>query len=454
MEIKTFPLIHAYRPNAPIMFGHGGYVSQTDFVVRVVRLSQMLPDTPYLINLCKDRYAFALVFCAALVRGVVNILPPNRHPKTLEEVAIDYPDCCAVVDDDEAPSGMSVMDFRVQALDIDLLDGTPIPDLPRLDGEQLAAIAFTSGTTGKSLPIRKLWRTFVGTARALAVRLVPPGKRPVIVATVPSQHMYGLEMTVMMALHGGCVMDSRHPFYPDDVESILTSFGAFSLLVTTPVHLRALIGANVKMPALMKVISATAPLAREVAAEVEQLCQAPVEEVFGCTEAGSIATRRTLKENIWTMLDGMSLEVSEGLNGGAVLVHGRQLPDIPKVEDRLVLVNQYQFQYLGRPQDMANIAGKRASLSDITLKLLAIDGVDDGIVFMPDEVVGRNDRRLSRPAALIVSELPLHVVRAALSKKVDSVFLPRPIKKVAALPRNDTGKLLHSMLHDLWESCR
>lgn len=448
MQNDKLPLIHAYQPAAPIMFSRGQPLTQQNFITQVVALSRRLPDTSYLINLCRDRYDFALVFCAALVKGMVNLLPPNRQLQTLEEVAVDYSDCCVVIDSDEELPKIVTIDLRLETLETGLLNTEQEPDLPQLKADQVAAIAFTSGTTGKPSANRKLWGTLVGTARMLAARFVLPGERPVIVATVPSQHMYGLEMTLMMALQGGCIMDSRHPFYADDIASTLASLPCPRLLVTTPVHLRAMLGASVAMPELSKVISATAPLARRQAEEVETRLQAPLEEVYGCTEAGSMATRRTSSENNWTLLDGMSLMASKTASDDAMFVQGPQLAESVQVEDRLELVDQHHFRLLGRSVDMIDVGGKRASLADLSLKLLAIEGVDDGVVFMADDEE-RQDKQPRRPVALVVSRLSLHAIRVALAQRVDPVFLPRPIKKIAALPRNDTGKLSIPLLQEL-----
>lgn len=451
MQNGEFPLIHPYQPTAPIMLIRGRQVSQQTFIARATALSQRLPDTPYLVNLCRDRYDFALVFCAALLKGVVNLLPPNRQLQTLEEMTADYPDCCAVVNGEEKLPEMVTMNLRAEMPGIELLDSEPKLDLPWLQGKQPAAIVFTSGTTGKPSSNRKLWRTLVGTSRMLTTRFVVSGERPVIVATVPSQHMYGLEMTLMMALQGGCIMDSRHPFYTSDIASALASLSGARLLVTTPVHLRAMMGTGVMMPEITKVISATAPLAKELAAEVESLFLAPVEEIYGCTEAGSIATRRTINENNWTLLDGMSLGVHNTPAGRVIHAQGHHLTDVVPLGDSLELIDPHHFCLLGRSVDMINVGGKRASLADITLKLLAIEGVDDGVVFMADEVAGKEDSRPRRPVALVVSRLSLQAIRAALAQKVDPVFLPRPVKKVVSLPRNDTGKLSVSLLQQLFK---
>jgi acyl-coenzyme A synthetase/AMP-(fatty) acid ligase len=50
-------------------------------------------------------------------------------------------------------------------------------------------------------------------------------------------------------------------------------------------------------------------------------------------------------------------------------------------------------------------------------------------------------------AALVVApELEEAAVLAALREVVDPVYLPRPLKRVAALPRNATGKLPRAAL--------
>ena len=94
---------------------------------------------------------------------------------------------------------------------------------------------------------------------------------------------------------------------------------------------------------------------------------------------------------------------------------------------------------------MVKVGGKRESLSDLNLRLLAIESVEDGVIFMP----GPDARR---PAALVVSkQLQPRDVRAALSRHIDAVFLPRPIFLVDRLPRQETGKLARSELIRVYE---
>ena len=87
---------------------------------------------------------------------------------------------------------------------------------------------------------------------------------------------------------------------------------------------------------------------------------------------------------------------------------------------------------------MVKIGGKRESLSGLTCKLIRINGVDDGVFFIPKEI-GENRLRL---AVLVVSSvLNKDEIMKALAQQIDSVFLPRPIKIVDRLPYNRLGKL-------------
>jgi len=88
---------------------------------------------------------------------------------------------------------------------------------------------------------------------------------------------------------------------------------------------------------------------------------------------------------------------------------------------------------------MVEVGGKRASLADLTRRLLAVPGVTDGIVFQPNRADGAAVQRL---AALVVAEgLSEAEVLEQLAPGMDPVFLPRPLVFVSRLPRNDLGKL-------------
>lgn len=438
-------LIAPYAPQQTLVIHKGQHISQAGFLRDLQTLAAGLPDADFALNLCEDRYYFLLGFCALLMKGAINLLPPNRQPLTLTELAQDYPGCYCLFDKDQ-PCDLPSINLA-ELLSKSATDATKTPALPLIPAQQIAAIAFTSGSTGKPQANAKCWGTLAATARLLGQRLGADLITPTIVGTVPPQHMYGLETTLFMVLQAGMVMHSDKPFYPADVQQLLQLLSHPVILVTTPIHLRALVNADLPMPTLAGIISATAPLDPSLAQAAEQCFQAPLWEIYGCTEAGSMATRRSTQTAAWQLLDGFQLALTD--TGACATAPHLQL-DAP-IQDQLELHADGTFLLCGRNADMINVAGKRASLANLTLQLLRIDGVLDGVIFLPPpSSQAANAQQEARPVALVVSELPEKTLLAALAQRVDATFLPRPLRKVAALPRNETGKLTAAALHQLW----
>jgi len=379
-----------------------------------------------LINLCETRDSFALTLAAATLAGRRLLLPPSLAPAALREIAATHGARLVIAEREEQAAGLPWQAAPVIVPDGPIYKG----ETPCVAEDAIAAIPFTSGSTGHPQPHAKTWGELWRTAQLSMRRFVPEGGASVV-ATVPAQHMYGLETSVFYTLAGGLPTHVGKPLFPADVVSALAAMPAPRLLVTTPLHLRALLAANAELPPLARIISATAPLSAELAAAAEARFAAPVEEIYGCTEAGSLATRRTVEGEIWRLHEGASITAHED---GAAL-HGAHLPASVWLQDRIEPLADGRFRLLGRATDLLKVAGKRMSAADLTQKLLLIPGVEDGVIVPPNET-------RERPAAVVVAP---HVSEAeilrALAQQVDPVFLPRPLKRVERLPRNEIGKL-------------
>ncbi len=429
-----------------IAFDGAGDIALARFHDHVRGVAAQLPPGRHAVNLCEDRYRFLVAFCAIALRGQVNLLPPSRAPAVIDDVLERYPDSYCLGDGmlDAAPPCY----WRLPD-PLPLLAGA----LPRLDDAALVAIGFTSGSTGKPQPNPKAWGGFrTSTAQNLAALadLWRGDGVPHVVATVPSQHMYGLELSVLLPLLGNAAVHAARPFFAEDIARALAEASAPRLLVTTPVHLRALVVSQVALPALAGIVSATAPLSPELAAAAEARFGCEVRELFGATETCVIARRRTACETAWTPLPGVRLAPQP--DGTAV--HAAHLPAPVVLADLVELEADGCFHLRGRHADLIEIAGKRASLGDMTRKLLAIAGVEDGIVFQLDgtqldatQLDAGGAHGVRRIAALVVAPgLDEAQLLAALRRTIDPVFLPRPLRRVPALPRNDTGKLPRALL--------
>src|SRR6185369_13607262 len=70
------------------------------FMHDVRRTAEALPDGRHVLNFCADRYRFAVVFCAAVTRGMVTLLPPTTTPNVIAGMRSFAPDVFYVSDDD------------------------------------------------------------------------------------------------------------------------------------------------------------------------------------------------------------------------------------------------------------------------------------------------------------------------------------------------------------------
>ena len=420
-----------------IAFDARGDIALATFHQEVRGVAAMLPDARHAINLCDDRYRFLVAFCAAASRGQVTLLPSSRAAGVVNAALQQYPDSYCLGDRDLSPSPPHYLRLP------DVLPRHPGPT-PVVGGTALVAIGFTSGSTGQPRPNPKTWASFVAsTAQNLAALgdLLDRDGSTHLVATVPPQHMYGMEMSVLLPLLGNVAVHVARPFFPHDVALALAQSPRPPLLVTTPVHLRALVETGLALPPLAGIVSATAPLPVELARAAEARFGCEVRELFGSTETCVFARRRTAHETAWTPLPGVHLAPQP--DGTAV--HAPHLDHPVLLADLVEVLADGRFELRGRNADLLEIAGKRASLGDLTRKLLAVPGVEDGVMLQLDGADASGVRRI---AALVVAPgLDEAAVLAALRGQFDPVFLPRRLRCVAALPRNDTGKLpRHALL--------
>jgi acyl-coenzyme A synthetase/AMP-(fatty) acid ligase len=425
----------------PVACFAGRLISAAEFLADVHQLAEKLPPRAYGVNLCRDRYCFAVAFAAVMVRGQTNLLPPSQTLESLRQVNRTYESAYLLVDDDE--------DRPFESMRVEVGAGKLAyrPNRLAFDADSTAAIAFTSGSTGTPVPNRKTWGALAlgGVSEASRLGLCD---RPttVIIGTVPPQHMYGLESTVIMALRGGLIMHNQRPFFPADIEQALRGIDGDRVLVSTPVHLRALLASEARLPALRLTVCATAPLSHEMAGQFEARFATQVHEVYGFTEAGMVATRRTVDGPKWRLLEGLRIQEE----GGRYLVSGGHVPEEAVFNDLVDVVDAEHFILRGRSTDLVNVAGKRTSISYLDHQICGIAGVEDGAFFMPEES-GDTVTRLT--ACAVAPGMTRDQLQAALAERIDPVFLPRPLYLIDALPRNSTGKLPRSELIKLVNKC-
>jgi acyl-coenzyme A synthetase/AMP-(fatty) acid ligase len=439
--VDTAPLIAHAAPDAVVAYRRGQPVSAGRFIAEAAGVAAMLPATSHVLNACQDRYLFAVGFAAAVVSNRVSLLPSTHTPEVIRQLRAFAPDAVCLTDD---PS-----------CDIDLPQ-IPIaervaPDsgrwrVPLISTQQRVAYVFTSGSTGAPIPHTKTWGRLVRNVRIEADRLgFADGRRRAIVATVPPQHSYGFESSVLLPLQSGSALCAERPFYPADIASTLSAVPCPRVLVSTPVHLRTLTAANIDLPPVELILSATAPLADTLAREVESRYGAPLLEIYGSTETGQIASRRTTETPVWWLWPGVHVDVRDG----QAWVAGGHVEVPTPMGDVLEVTADDRFLLRGRIADHVNIAGKRSSLAYLNHQLTSIPGVLDGAFFIREDLAP-SEIGITRLGALVVAPtLDARAITAALRDRLDPVFLPRPLLLVPEIRRNATGKLPRHVLQAL-----
>jgi acyl-coenzyme A synthetase/AMP-(fatty) acid ligase len=444
MPAPTLPLLAARDPASTIAWRGGVPISTARFVADVAAQAAVLPADGTAVNLCVDRYRFAVTLAAALQRGQMSLLPPNALPDTMARLQTAHRGAYAIVDGSDAvPPGLAMLIVTDPGHADDACAA-----LPQIAAGLPAACLLTSGSTGDPTPHVKtwaaLWANMAGAAQRLTRSLgLQRLDGLTFVATVPPQHSYGLESSVLPALLAGAAFDAGRPFYPADIADALARVPRPRALVTTPFHLKTLLSAGLALPATDLVLCATAPLSPQLAAQAESAFGGILIEIYGCTEAGQVATRRTVQTDVWHTFGDLRVRHADN---EVCVVEGGHVNEPTPLADVLQIDDPTHFRLLGRSADLIHVAGKRSSLAHLNHHLNSIAGVRDGAFWLPDDVIDG----VARPVAFVVAPgLDAPRIQDALRGRIEAVFLPRRVVMLAALPREATGKLTAGALHRL-----
>ncbi len=216
--LATLPLLGHGSADATVAYRGGVAVSAAEFLADVAALEALLGDTRHVLNACSDRYRFSVGLAACIASGRVSLLPSTHTREVISQLQRFAPDVACLTDESDC-----AIDLPQLAVPGDQCAGSaPAPfRVPQIDAAQLVAYVFTSGSTGTPVPYRKTFGSLVACVREESRRLGLDGAAWSIMATVPPQHMYGLESSVLMGLVAGHALCAERPFYPADIAAAL-----------------------------------------------------------------------------------------------------------------------------------------------------------------------------------------------------------------------------------------
>jgi len=399
-----------------------------------------------LLLLYQQRHHFLIALLAIAMQKGRVVLPPNLTDKTLSNLKADIPELTVLSND--LPHSLSGQN-QIQSVEIDKVIHSIKDSNVEINNQWLSETLesiqdseiwlYTSGSTGLPKKIIKTWRNMINSAE-LAIERFTLIEPCYMVTTVPSQHMFGLETSIFWPLFSRASIWFDKPMFPEEIVHALNkNKGQLSFLVSTPLHIKNFVSSSAEWPnSVDRLLSATAPLIKELAQQAECEMKVSVSEVYGSTETASIASRKTSQSDVWQSYSGV--EFTKTLDGG-VLVKTKGLDSFQPLNDKIELLDETRFILGKRNTDLIKVAGKRASLSEINTCLQAISGVVEG-VFM-------QCKTSERLAVFVVSKLSKSDILAELRKSIDPTFLPRSIFYIPNLPRNELGKVLYSDLFDM-----
>ena len=442
--MSLLPLVSHVSRDSIIAWRADGAVTLRQFLAEVRQLVAQFLEERHLLNMCSDRYRFSVGLAAAIVANKVSLLPSTHTPEMVRQIKAFAPNVFCLTDSNRCTVDMPQLQYPTMSV---IQQDTFA--IPQIDSMQRIAIVFTSGSTGTPQPHPKTWGALTSSVQAEALRLGLLNTTPcTLIATVPPQHMYGFETTVLMAWLSSNALSHAQPFYPADICQALTAVPTPRVLVSSPVHLRTLLDAGLVLPEITQVVSATAPLSAQLAQDIETRCNAPLMEIYGSTETGQIATRRPTQTAEWQLFPGIKFIVE----GDSVRASGGHIETLTAMSDVIEPMTDENFLLHGRIADLVNIAGKRHSLASLCHLLNTIPGVIDGAFYMPEETDHDHTTRLA--ACVVAPGMNAPQILAALREHIDPVFLPRPLLFVDELPRNCTGKLPRAALQALLQTHR
>ncbi len=343
--------------------------------------------------------------------------------------------------------------------------------------EDVALIAFTSGTTGKPKGTMHFHRDVIAMCDCFPRSCLKPTKDDIFIGSPPLAFTFGLGGLLCFPLRFGASGALVEKFTPD---TLLESIGKFkaTILFTAPTMYRALAGIwdncgkNYDLSSLKKCVSAGEALPDATRQLFKQASGIEIIDGIGSTEMIHIfishAPEHVKRGATGHALPGYSAMVMDengercapgqigrlavkGPTGCRYLADERQKTYVPGGKmrgwnltgDSYVMDMDGYFIYQARTDDMIISAGYNIAGPEVEGALLSHPAVAEcGVVGQPDEERGMVVRAIVvlkqdfSATDEIKKELQEHVKRNIAPYKY-----PRVIEFVAALPRTETGKL-------------
>ncbi|MEK7737932.1 MAG: malonyl-CoA synthase [Pseudomonadota bacterium] len=343
-------------------------------------------------------------------------------------------------------------------------------------GQSLACILYTSGTTGRSKGAMLSHRNLAANARVLhAYWHFQPGD--VLLHMLPIYHVHGLFVACHCALMNGSAMLFEPRFDAGRALRLLPEASVFMGVPTYYVRLLQEAGLTQETCSRMRLfVSGSAPLLKETFDEFRARTGHTILERYGMTEGGMFASNPYADERrggtVGFPLPGMSIRIESdaGKPGqvdevGHILVKGDNVfcgywrkPE--KTREEFTADGFFRtgdlgkrdadgyISIVGRSKDLVISGGLNIYPKEIEEAIDALPGVaESAVIGLPHPDFGEAVTAVViRQKNAVGSALSEAGIVAALRGELASYKLPKHVYFVEELPRNAMGKVLKSEL--------
>lgn len=320
----------------------------------------------------------------------------------------------------------------------------------------MADVVFkSSGTTGAAKTIVRSEASLQADAHDLVSFFRELwGESPPVVASVPSDHLYGALWRVRVPAIAGSQVAPNTAISLEDLLDAEAKYGKF-IFVTTPSFLEKLLQ-HPDVERLSKVffgiVTSGSLLRRETALAATKLFGVAPLEIFGCSEVGTVAYRRQSEGEFWNLIPSVEASTDEI---GRLVIGSPYAAENPFVmSDAAQIVEPNRFRLIGRTDRLVKILENLVSLPSVEALIASHPLVEACRV----EAFGEDVPRLG---ALVVlnaegrealdasthAEIGARLRRDLLSRAKDGAF-PRRIRFVRELPVDERGKTTAALTKD------
>jgi malonyl-CoA/methylmalonyl-CoA synthetase len=346
--------------------------------------------------------------------------------------------------------------------------------------DDLAALLYTSGTTGRSKGAMLSQENLASNARTL-VEYWRFTANDTLIHALPIYHTHGLFVATNVALMAGATTLFLPKFDADPILKLMERATSLMGVPTFYTRLLGRPGLTREAAAHMRLfISGSAPLLAETHIAFKERTGHAILERYGMTETGMIASNPYDSErvagSVGFPLPGVFVRVAEPATGkvlrpdevGVIEVKGPnvfsgywRMPEKTKAEFRddgyfvtgdLGKIDAHGYVHiLGRGKDLVISGGLNVYPKEVESEIDAVAGVvESAVIGAPHPDFGE------AVIAIVVREKDSTVdeaaIHAALENRLASYKRPKQIVFVGELPRNAMGKVKKNVLRETYKS--